>query len=76
MSTETTPDTITPDEADTLVYEALVFEYMPFAELVPKVGVLAGPEVRASLLRLQEQGKAALVYGQGWRKLRKVVPNA
>lgn len=68
-------NTITHDEADALVYEALVYEYMPFADLVPKIEGLAGPEVRASLLRLQEEDRAELRYGQGWRKLRKVVPN-
>lgn len=72
---ETPSREIAESAVDELVYRSLPNDhYIPFADLKLKVNV-ASPEVRASLLRLQAVQLADLVYGRGWRKLRKVVPN-
>jgi hypothetical protein len=69
-----TPET-TEAAVDKQVWAALSREYLPFSHLTTKVDVNAS-ELRASLLRLEAEHKAALVYGRGWRRLTKVVPDA
>ena len=56
---------------DEAVYAALQLFPQPAINICQTVGLEWGtdaPELRGSFLRLQEQGKAYVQYGQGWAR--------
>jgi hypothetical protein len=66
----------TRDALDTAVYAALAPDPRPAIDICTMVGLDWGTEakdLRSSFLRLEEQGRAQLRYGQGWAR---VVPDA
>jgi hypothetical protein len=71
---EAAAQALTEADVDRLVWGALTDDHMPAGHLWDTLPITPA-DVRASLLRLQADGLAALVYGRGWKKLRKVVPN-
>lgn len=60
------------EKLDAAVLEALLPSPVPAIEICVKLGLDWGSdaaELRGSFLRLQEQTKAYLVYGQGWARV-------